>query len=130
MDDVIELDDQSWKKTVENGDKPVFVMFYSVGCPNCETMKPHFAEYAKDFRNRVVFAKINIHDNLKTARKYGVLGVPTFKFFCGGHPVQEIVGAVYPYLLKKSVEDAFKHGPQCVTNTTWIDPCCYRLFID
>jgi hypothetical protein len=49
------------------------------------------------------------------------MGTPTFKFFCKGKPIQELVGAIYPTLIKKTVEDSLKQGLQCVNNTTWID---------
>lgn len=118
---VIEVDDSSWEKVVEKGKKPVMVMFHSLTCPNCHAMEPYFEEYAKEFKDEVVFAKVNVMNNPATVGKYGVMGTPTFKFFCKGHPVQEIVGAVYPHLLKKTVEDAFQHSSQCIKSTTWID---------
>ncbi|MCK4454829.1 MAG: thioredoxin family protein [Thermoplasmata archaeon] len=50
-----------------------------------------------------MFAKLNIMTSTYTAGRYGVMSTPTFKFFCSGRPVQELVGAVYPPLLKKSL---------------------------
>jgi len=43
--------------------------------------------------------------NQWTAERYGVRSTPTFKFFCEGRPVQEMVGAIYPALLKKMVDE-------------------------
>ncbi len=56
-----------------------------------------------------------------TAERYGVRSTPTFKFFCGGKPVQEMVGAVYPALLKKMVDEVLLHGRECAKNSTTID---------
>ena len=119
--DIVELNDSSWEKSVEKGEKPVMVMFYSASCPHCMAMEPHFETYAKEFKDKVVFARVNAPNNLTIASRYGVMGTPTFKFFCHGKPVQELAGAVYPSLLKKTVEDSLKHGSECVKNTTWID---------
>ena len=119
--DVIELNDAKWEKNVQKGEKPVMVMFYSTTCPHCHEMKPHFEKYANEFKDKVVFAKVNIMDNPTIVDRYGIMGTPTFKFFCKGKPVQELVGAVYPSLLNKTVEDSLQHGSQCVKNTTWID---------
>ena len=60
-------------------------------------------------------------DNPFIVGRYGVMSTPTFKFFCEGRPVQELVGAVYPHILKKTVEDALQHGSECVKKTTKID---------
>ena len=120
--DVIELNDSNWGKNVENEEKPAMVMFYSTTCPHCQVMEPHFQKYAKYFKDKVVFAKVNIIHNPTIVGRYGIMGTPTFKFFCKGKPVQELVGEIYPSLLKKAVEDAFQHSSQCIKNTTWIDP--------
>jgi len=121
-DTLVELDDQNWEKTVERGDKPVVVMFSSPTCPYCKQMDPHFEEYASEYKDKIIFAKVDIASNPTIASRYGVMGTPTFKFFCNGRPVYELVGAIYPSLLKKAVEDSLENGPTCVSNTTWKAP--------
>jgi thiol-disulfide isomerase/thioredoxin len=122
INNVIELNYANWEKNVEKEEHPVMVMFYSPTCPNCRVMKPYFQEYAKDFKNKVLFGKVNVINNITIATRYGIMGTPTFKFFCKGHPVKELVGAVYPALLKKTIEDSIQNGSDCVKNTTWVDP--------
>ena len=119
--DILDVEDSSWKKNVEKSNKPVMVMFHSPNCPYCMQMEPIFEEYASEFKDKVVFARINVAENPNVATRYGVMGTPTFKFFCQGRPVQEFAGAVYPTLLKKAVEDGLQHSRECVKNTTWID---------
>lgn len=119
---VIELDDTNWEKTVEKSDKPVFVMFYTDTCPYCKQMEPSFFEYSDEFKDKVVFARVNLMKSPTIMSKYSIMGTPTFKFFCRGKPVQELTGAIYPALLKKTVEDSLQHGPECAGKTTWIDP--------
>lgn len=119
--DVIELDDLTWEKTIEQGEKPAVVMFYSPTCAYCRSMEPYFVEYAKEFGETVVFARLNIMVSQWIAEKYSVRGTPTFKFFCSGKPVTELVGAVYPAILKKMVEDVLEHGEACAKNRTEIN---------
>ena len=76
--DVVELDKTRWKNLVENGDKPVMVMFYSPACVHCQAMEPHFYKYAEELKNKIVFGKINIIDNQEIVTKYGIMGTPTF----------------------------------------------------
>ena len=120
--DIIELYDSNWETNVEKGDKPVFVMFYSPSCPYCTQMEPYFNQYAEEFKDKVLFAKVNIVNNPTIVSRYGIMGTPTFKYFCKGHPVREMSGAVYPALLKKSVEEGLDHGEKCEEKTSWIDP--------
>jgi thioredoxin-like negative regulator of GroEL len=118
---LVEVDDLIWEKTVEKGIKPVAVMFYSPACSFCHQIEPYFKKYAEEFKNSIVFARINIMANQWTAERYGVRSTPTFKFFCDGKAVQEMVGAVYPALLKKMIEDVLLHGSECAKNSTAID---------
>jgi thioredoxin-like negative regulator of GroEL len=116
-----DVTDLTWEKTVEQGKKPIAVMFYSPTCAFCHQMEPYFRNYAGEYRDSVIFVKVNIVANPWTAERYGVRSTPTFKFFCNGKPVQEMVGAVYPTLLKKMVDEVLVHGMECAKNSTAID---------
>jgi thioredoxin-like negative regulator of GroEL len=118
---LLEITDRMWERTVEREKKPVAVMFYSPTCGFCHQMEPYFRNYAGEYRNSVVFVKINIAANPWTAERYGVRSTPTFTFFCDGKPVQEMVGAVYPALLKKMIDEVLIHGRECAKNSTAID---------
>ena len=118
---LVEVDDLIWEKTVEKSAKPVAVMFYSPTCIHCHQMEPFFKQYASEFKDSVVFARSNILTNPWAAERYGVRSTPTFKFFCNGKAVQEMLGAVYPAILKKMVEEVLVHGKECAKNSTAID---------
>ncbi|MEN6443910.1 MAG: thioredoxin family protein [Methanoregula sp.] len=120
-DPVIELDDRQWETIVEKGTMPVAVMFYSPTCTFCHQMEPSFRHFAREYHDAILFVRLNITTNLWTAERYGVRSTPTFKFFCGGKPVQELVGGVYPALLKKMIDDVILHGKECALNSTAID---------
>jgi thioredoxin-like negative regulator of GroEL len=119
--DVIEVDDGTWESAIEKGDKPAAVMFYSPTCAFCAEIEPYFRELAKEMGDRVSFAKLNTMASSYTAGRYGVMSTPTFKFFCSGRPVQELVGAIHPPLLKKTIEDVLEHGEECAKKSTKID---------
>lgn len=118
---LIELTDLNWERTVEKSSRPVAVMFYSPSCAFCHQMEPYFRNYAREYKDSIQFARIDIMTSPWTAERYGVRSTPTFKFFCEGKPVQEMVGAVYPALLKKMVDDVLLHGRECAKNSTTID---------
>jgi thioredoxin-like negative regulator of GroEL len=118
---LIELTDLNWEKDVEKSTRPVAVMFYSPSCIFCHQMEPYFRNYAGEYKGAIQFARLNIMASPWTAERYGIRSTPTFKFFCGGRPVQEMVGAVYPALLKKMVDEVLVHGRECAKNSTAID---------
>ncbi|UCD92341.1 MAG: thioredoxin family protein [Methanobacteriota archaeon] len=118
---VIDVHDSDWEKAIERESKPVVVMFHSPTCPSCREVEPYFDEFAKEFEGRVAFAKLNVINNHYTVGRYGVMSTPTFKFFCKGRPVQEMVGAAYPPLLKRTIEETLEHGSECVEKSTRID---------
>jgi thioredoxin 1 len=117
----VEVNDQTWERSVEKTKTLVAVMFYSPACAFCHQMDPYFRSYAMEYRDRVLFARLNIVSSQWTAERYGIRSTPTFKFFCDGKPVQELVGAIYPALLKKMIEDVLLHGKECAKNSTLID---------
>lgn len=57
---VVEIDDKTWEQFVEESSKPVFVMFYSPNCSFCEFMEPYFINYAQEFKNKAVFARMDV----------------------------------------------------------------------
>jgi thioredoxin-like negative regulator of GroEL len=118
---LIELTDLNWERTVERSSRPVAVMFYSPTCAFCHQMEPYFRNYAREYKDTIQFARLDIMTSPWTAERYGVRSTPTFKFFCDGKPVQEMVGAVYPALLKKMVDEVLVHGKECAKNSTAID---------
>jgi thioredoxin 1 len=118
---VIEVDDRTFHVQVETSKVPVVVMFYAPTCVHCRAMAPYYDQYAGEYRDRVLFARIDVSVNLYTGERFGVKGTPTFKFFCEGRPVSELVGAVYPAILKRTVEEVLIHGKECVTKSTEIN---------
>jgi thioredoxin 1 len=116
-----ELTDLNWERTVEKSTRPVAVMFYSPACAFCHQMDPYFRSYARDYKDSIRFARLDIMTSPWTAERYGIRSTPTFKFFCEGKPVQELVGAVYPALMKKMVDEVLVHGRECAKNSTAID---------
>ena len=120
MTDIVELDDSTWEEAVEKGDMPAAVMFYSPTCAYCAEIEPYFVEFAQKFGEKMVFAKLNVMGSSTIAGRYGVMSTPTFKFFCNGLPVQELVGSTYPPVLRKAIADVLERGSECAEKSTKI----------
>jgi len=118
---VLEVTDRDFEQEVEKSPEPTVVIFISDACPHCRTIMSYVEGFARDFRNRVRFVTMDIVANPWTAERYGVHGTPTFKFFCHGRPVQELVGAILPAAIRRQVEEFVVHGEECVRKSTEIE---------
>jgi len=116
-----EVTDRSFEAEVEKSEMPVVVMFYAEDCPHCRTIMPYIQEFAKELGERVRFARLDIAANPWTIERFGIRSTPTFKFFCHGRAVQELVGAAYPAVIRRLIEEFEKSGSECVKNSTEID---------
>jgi thioredoxin 1 len=118
---VLELNDTTWEQNVERSEKPVIVMFHTPTCPHCKTMEPYFRSFAEEFKDKVVFVRLDVAANQWTGERYAVRGTPTFKFFCSGKAVMELVGAIYPAMLKKKIEEVLIYGEECAGHITEVN---------
>ncbi len=70
----------------------VFVDFYADWCGPCKAVAPVVERVAKEYADRVVFAKLNTDGNPETASRYGVRSSPTLMLFRQGRPVVRLGG--------------------------------------
>jgi thiol-disulfide isomerase/thioredoxin len=116
--DVKELTAEDFDKVVGDPDKLVIVEFYTTSCVSCRAIAPVYAKLSKDTELDAVFTKLNAQTNSVIAQRYGIQGTPTFKFFCGGEPIGEIVGAVNPSIIKNQIKDFIRFRKECRKGTT------------
>ena len=115
---LVEIDDKTWEQFVEESSKPVIVMFYSPNCSFCEYIEPYFTNYTHEFKNKAIFARMNVVANQWTAERYRIQHTPTFKSFCHGRPVWEQVGGIDISILKTAIENIISYGEECIRKST------------
>ncbi|MBP2029669.1 thiol-disulfide isomerase/thioredoxin [Methanohalophilus levihalophilus] len=115
---IIEANSVNWEGII-NGEKgPSVVMFYLTTCPHCQNIYPYFQNFAQEFGDRVTFAKMNAEENPDISGLYGIMGTPTFIYFCKGIAIKSETGAVHPANLKRNIEELITGGEECVLKTT------------
>jgi thioredoxin 1 len=73
-------------------------------CGPCRSLAPVFESLAQEYQGKIVFGKLNVDENQRTAAKYQTMSIPTLLIFKDGKPVDRIVGA----LPKQAIEEKLK----------------------
>jgi protein disulfide-isomerase A6 len=84
--DVIILEDSNFDETVFKSKDVWLIEFYAPWCGHCKALEPEWNEAAKALKGSVKLAKVDCTENEGLARKFGVSGYPTIKFFEYGLP--------------------------------------------
>lgn len=106
FDEPINVTDEAFEKTVVDSDLPVIVDFWAPWCGPCKMVAPILEKIAKEFKGKVIVAKVNTDDHSEWANKYGVQGIPTMLFMAGGKVVHQQVGAL-PEPMLRTILDQF-----------------------
>ena len=123
-ENVRELDGKGFDQAVSDAKSLVVVEFYTDTCVHCAAMAPVYDDLSKELAKYAVFARINSERHPEIARRFGVMGTPTFKFFCGARPIGEIVGEINETILRNTVKDFVRHRNECASRST---PIIYEM---
>jgi thioredoxin 1 len=78
---------------VLGSERPVLVDFWADWCVPCHMVSPIVEEIGRDKSGVLMVAKLNVDDNPDTARRYGVMSIPTLILFVGGEEKARVIGA-------------------------------------
>jgi thioredoxin 1 len=93
MGNVINLSDENFEDTI-NKNSLVLVDFWAEWCYPCKMVAPTVEELAKEFKGKLVCAKLNVDENPSTAMKFQITSIPTLLLFKEGKPIDIVIGAV------------------------------------
>jgi thioredoxin 1 len=84
--------------------QPVMVDFWADWCRPCHMLAPTVAEIAQDYAGRLKVVKLNVDENVNSAGRFNIRGIPTLLIFKGGQVADQIVGAVPKEQISKTVD--------------------------
>jgi len=87
------LTDSNFDEEVKSSDVPVLVDFWAEWCGPCKMVAPVLEEIASENPGKIRVVKLNIDDNLETARRFDVMSIPTMILFKDGDAQVRIIGA-------------------------------------
>jgi len=102
-----DVTDQDFEDKVLKSDKPVPVDFWAEWCVPCHMVSPVVEEIARDHEDQLSVGKLNVDDNPETAKRFGVLSIPTLIVFKGGEEKARVVGARGKDAILREIEPHF-----------------------
>ena len=98
----IELADGTFKEVIRK--YPLVVVdCWAEWCAPCRMVGPVVEELARDYRGRIVFGKLNVDSNVRTAQQYGIMSIPTLLVFKNGQLANRLVGAMPRDMLESQI---------------------------
>jgi thioredoxin 1 len=84
---------------------PVVADFWAEWCGPCRMIAPVLKDLAKEYKDRIKIAKINVDQEPELAMQYNVASIPTILFFSKGQVVKQQIGAVPRQALEKILKE-------------------------
>ena len=98
----IELADVTFSEVIRK--YPLVVVdCWAEWCAPCRMVGPVVEELARDYRGRIVFGKLNVDSNVRTAQQYGIMSIPTLLVFKNGQLANQLVGAMPRDMLEPQI---------------------------
>jgi len=108
-----DMNEALFKDLMKRTDQVVVVEFWSPSCSICKDVAPAYEQVAQEMEQEATFVRINTDGNVQMAQRLGVVGTPTFMFFCREGKVGEVVGITSATLLRNTIRDSIKYNSVC-----------------
>lgn len=105
-ENLIELTEATFQETLKKD--LVLVDFYATWCGPCRMMTPHLEIVAKELKEILVVAKIDVDHAQKIAAQYQITSLPTLMLFSKGQKVGRIEGLMDAKAIKNFVTSSKK----------------------
>jgi thioredoxin 1 len=103
---ITHVNDDAFQQQVLESDTPVLLDFWAEWCGPCKAIAPMLDELARQYEGKLRIVKLNIDENQKTPRTYGVRGIPTLMVFKHGKVEATQIGAVSKGQLSQMIDKA------------------------
>jgi thioredoxin 1 len=92
-DSPIKMTDSDFESLIQ--EYPLMVVdCWATWCGPCRMLAPVIDELARDYAGKIVFGKLDVDENPRTAINFGIMSVPTLLIVKDGKLVDQIIGVV------------------------------------
>jgi thioredoxin 1 len=81
----------------------VVVDCWAPWCGPCYMVAPVVEELARDHAGKILFGKLNVDENRRTAMQHQIMSIPTMLVFKNGKLVDRIIGAMPKQMLEPKI---------------------------
>ena len=100
-----EVGDQNFDTEVLKASVPVLVDFWAAWCAPCRMLAPVVDAIAEKYEGKARVVKLNVDENIATASKYNIRGIPTLLLFKDGVIKESIVGNTTKDTISKMIDN-------------------------
>ena len=89
-DQVIHIEDSNFDEETESG--YVLIDFWAAWCGPCVSLAPLIDEIARDMEGKLKVCKLDVDNNMQTAARFGVRGIPYIVLLKDGKEIDSVTG--------------------------------------
>ncbi|MBN2346273.1 MAG: thioredoxin [Candidatus Aminicenantes bacterium] len=104
MAEILSANDLNFESFIQT-ERMVIVDFWAPTCAPCRLMEPGLEQVASNHEGSVRILKVNVNESPKTSSRYYVRTLPTLLFIKEGEVRTQIVGAVNPQQIEKTLSE-------------------------
>ena len=105
---IIKLKDESFEEFLEKAELPIFIDCWAEWCRPCLAAAPIVDQLEKDYRSKMIFAKVNVENNEEIANRFKVMSIPFFTIIYKGEQLKEMIGVRKKEKFVELIEAALK----------------------
>jgi len=102
---IISLTDQNFTQEIKNAKIPFLVDFWANWCLPCRFISPLLENIAEKFKEKIIFAKVNIDEAPIISQKYNIDRIPYVLLFKNGEPKSFFIGLQSEENIEKWLEE-------------------------
>jgi thioredoxin 1 len=84
---------------------PVVADFWAEWCGPCKMIAPVLKDLARDYKDKIKIAKIDVDAEIELAQQFNIVSIPTILVFSKGQVVKQQIGAVPRPALEKMIKE-------------------------
>jgi thioredoxin 1 len=84
---------------------PVVADFWAEWCGPCKMIAPVLRDLARDYKDKIKIAKIDVDAEGDLAQQFNIVSIPTILVFNKGQVVKQQIGAVPRQALEKMIKE-------------------------